>query len=106
MDNDRTTKQTKKGRGRPPLSSAEKSQRKIENQEKASVAHKKTGYAAQKKYRGLNPEKYKRYAIGLVIAPEYQGNLEQLLSTTGLSRTELFINAVEEKYGVDLSKKD
>ena len=62
------------------------------------------GYASQKRYR----EKHKGdvYEPKIRIKKEYKKNLETLLSATGLSITELFVSAVEEKYNIVLHKNN
>ena len=44
-------------RGRPPLSPEERELRRIERNKRSNEAHKKSGYAAQAKYRENNPDK-------------------------------------------------
>lgn len=87
---------------------------------------KATGYAAQKRYREKNPdvarsvarksmklhrEKVKGtenevYCARIPIKMKYKADLDNLVVEQGLTITELFLSAVEEKYGVVLHKKD
>ena len=98
------TIEVKNKKGRPPLSAEEKEARVIEQNKKSAAAHKESGYAAQQKYRETHPEKYDNYEPKIRIASEFRGTLSKLLSKTGLSITNLFIGAVEEKYNVKLRK--
>lgn len=68
-------------------------------------ATKEGGYAAQKRYRENHPEKVQEwrtriYEPKIRIKKEFRNVLEKLLNETGYSITELFVNAVEEKYDV------
>ena len=101
MDN-----QVKKKRGRPPLSADEKEARRAANIANAAAFHKRTGYAAQKKYKASHPEIYKgRYYEPKIRIPiDKKDSLAKLIEQTGLTITELFVGAAEEKYGVILHK--
>jgi len=83
--------------------------KKIEHNKKSNAYHKSTGYAAQKKYRAANPEKYRNngkiYGPKLYIPAENRSVVEKLLSETGLTISQLFLGDVEEKYGVVLQKQ-
>lgn len=75
------------------------------------------GYAAQKRYRENHPDRVREqkrkqnqknkgsiYEPKLRIPAENKPLLENLLTSTGLSITQLCLGAIEEKYGVKLSK--
>lgn len=97
----------KKKRGRPPLSPEEKEKRRIVRNKSAADRHKKNGYVAQKKYRNSHPEKYNQnYEPKIRIPLEKKDVLTKLIGQTGLTITQLFVGAVEEKYGVNLSGND
>ena len=79
--------------------------------------HKKSGYAAQKKYKKNNPEKVREwrrkqkerekgtiYEPKLRLAIEFKPVLEQLCQDTGKSINELCLSALEEKYDIVLRK--
>lgn len=102
-----------KMRGRPPLSPEEKERRRVEKNTTTAVYHKKTGYAAQKKYQQTHKEQYQVYKKkqrGSIYEPkiripmEYKNELSQLLKEEEMSLTQLFIFLVREKYGIDFSK--
>lgn len=104
---------TTKKRGRPPLSPEEKEQRRIAKNAATNAYHKKNGYASQEKYRQAHPEKYRAYRETarertyepkVRIPIELKVVLEELLKQTGLSISQLFIGAVEEKYNITLHK--
>lgn len=70
-------------------------------------------YNAHKKYAANNPEIYAksskkyastRYRIHLIMAKDFKETVENLASEAGLSISQLFVSAVEEKYGVILHK--
>lgn len=80
-------------------------------------ATKAGGYAAQKRYRENHPDRVREqkrkqnkknkgsiYEPKLRIPIENKPLLENLLSATGLSITQLCLDAIAEKYGVKLSK--
>lgn len=92
---------TKKRRGRPPLSDEERELRRIETNKKQAERLKRNGYAAQKKYRETHSYK-KNYEPKIKIPLEFRSNLDKLLSKTGMTITELFVGAVEEKYAITL----
>lgn len=97
-----------KRRGRPPHTPEEKSLRNEQRKKAANEWHKKTGYAAQKKYRETHPDKVAKqrkqnYEPKIRIPLEFRPNLDELLSKTGMTITELFVGAVEEKYAITLS---
>lgn len=105
---------TSKKRGRPPLAPEEKEQRRIAKNAATNAYHKRNGYASQEKYRQAHPEKYRAYretARGRTYEPkvripiEFKIDFEELLKQTGLSISQLFIGAVEEKYKVTLHKE-
>ncbi len=98
---------TSKKRGRPSLPPEERERRRVEHNKKANERHKNNGYAAQKKYKEAHPEKYKgiNYEPKVRISMEYKPVFEELLNRTGLSITQIFLGAVEEKYNVSLHKE-
>lgn len=63
-------------------------------------ATKAGGYAAQKKYRATHPNS--KYEPKVRIDKNFKPVLQALLDETGLSITDLFVNAVEEKYDIKL----
>lgn len=74
---------------------------------------KATGYAAQKKYRETHPNAERERSakrridsrtIAIRIKREYEPVLDEIVSSTGRTMTDIFISAVEEKYGVVLHK--
>lgn len=85
--------ETKK-RGRPPLSAEKKAE---------SIAKRK---AYKKEYRSNHPEVYKGrfYEPKIRIPISNKEKLQSLLFSTGLSISQIFIDAVREKYDIDLSK--
>ena len=93
-----------KKRGRPPrqpLTPEEIEERRIAQNRSAAERRRKNGYAAQKKYKSTHPEKYHlNYEPKVRIPLEFKTTIESLTKKTGLSITQLFISAVEEKYGV------
>ena len=96
----------KKGRGRPPLSPEEKELRRIEYNRRSNEHHKKTGYVAQKKYKGTHPEVYDFYQPKVNIDKQYVDVLKSLVEKNQMTISEFFVDAVEKVYGVALSKKD
>ena len=92
-------------RGRPPLPPEEREARRVAQNQKAMERHKKNGYAAQKRYRAAHPEKYNQnYEPKVRIPLEFKPTIESLTQKTGLSLSQLFIAAVEEKYNVVLHR--
>ena len=103
--------ETRKKRGRPPLTPEELEARRITNNKRSVEWHRSTGYAAQKRYKESHPdqrtrerarERAKTYEPKVRIPMEFKGIIESLTNDTGLSITRLFISAVEEKYNVVL----
>jgi hypothetical protein len=95
MDN-----QVKRKRGRPPLSPEEREARRIEHIKRSNEYHKKTGYAAQAKY------KKNHYDELTVLFPKKARHiLEEIITKEGKSISSLFLNAFEEKYNIKLSNK-
>jgi len=107
--------ENKRPKGRPPLSPEEREQRRIERNKRSNARHKETGYAASKKYNEANKDavldgarkrskkmRDKYSDLGILILREKRDALEQVLKETGLSITDLFIGAVEEKYSIVL----
>lgn len=104
----------KKKRGRPPLSPEERELRRIERNKRSSEAHKKSGYAADKRYRENNPDKIskknriyrnKNDSLTVTLSKEYRSVIDRLTNETGLSISDLFITAVEMQYDVKLKKR-
>lgn len=104
---------TKNGRGRPSLTPEELETRRIERNKRSVAWQKSTGYAAQKRYKESHPEqraleraryRAKTYEVKVRIPMELKATVESLTQNTGLSITQLFISAVEEKYGVVLHR--
>lgn len=94
-----------KKRGRTPLSPEEREIRRITENKRAMERHKRNGYAAQKKYRVTHPERYRQnYEPKIRIPLEFKPLVENLTKSTGLSITQLFVSAVEEKYQVILHR--
>lgn len=110
--------ETKKKRGRPPLTDAEREKRRIESNKRQAERLKRNGYAAQKKYHTMNDpakerewrkesrerQRGKVYEPKIRIQIDFKPTLMQLMTDTGLSLTALCLTALEEKYGVVLQK--
>ena len=104
-----------KKRGRPPLSDADRELRRIERNKKSNEAHKRSGYAARKKYEKNNPEKVRKIKIKssekysdihIYIPKEYKPILDEIIFDAKLSITDFFLSAIEEKYNIKLTKKN
>jgi hypothetical protein len=85
MDNNA---ETKRGRGRPPLPPEMKKPKRN--------YHKENGYAALKKFRENNLE------LRVLIPIASKPILDRIASEVNLSISALFLNAVEEKYDIQL----
>lgn len=99
------TDEPKKKRGRPPLSPEAKAENYEERKKYTNEWHKKTGYAAQKKYRESHPFVYserKYHEARVHISREKRDILKELAKREKITISELFIIAVEEKYKVNL----
>lgn len=105
----------KKKRGRPPLSPEEKEKRRVAKNAASTAHHKRTGWAAQYKYKKEHPEKCREYnkrARENVYEPKIRlplskkQDLQSILESENLSITQLFCLLVKEKYGIELLKKD
>lgn len=105
----------KKRRGRPPMSPEMKAERVARKNASTNAYHKKSGYAAQEKYRQAHPEKYRTYreaARGRTYEPKLRipidkkDELASLLQSEGVSLTQMFMALVMEKYGINLSSED
>lgn len=103
----------KKKRGRPPLTDEEKALRPKRKTKPAFNSTKAGGYATQRRYEENHREEIRErqrirrqriYEPKLRIPLENKETLLNLLSQTGLTMTQLFLGAVEEKYGVILQK--
>ena len=92
--------ETKKKGGRPPLSPEEREERRKAKNRRDNERKKAQGYTAQKKYR--ENRKGRVYEPKLTIPVSKKDALFQLMEQTGMTTTQLFVSAVEEKYGVDL----
>lgn len=90
----------KKKGGRPPLSPEERETRRKAKIKRDNERKKAQGYTAQKKYRENRKGKY--YEPKLNIPADKKEVLFRLMDQTGLTTTQLFVSAVEEKYGVIL----
>lgn len=71
-------------------------QTKEERWKKQNELHKLAGYPSQKKY------KKNMYECRFYIKPEYKEELQKIADEQGVALSRLFINAVEEKYGIKL----
>jgi hypothetical protein len=93
-----------KKRGRPALSEEEREARRIAHNQKTNERHKANGYASQKRCNAAYREAHRGeiYEPKLRIPSSKKGELQDLISKTGLTLTQLFVGAVEEKYGVIL----
>lgn len=89
--------------GRPPLSPEEREARRIAKNKRGNARQKERGYPARKSY--VERHKGEIYEPKLRIPSSNKQDLERLLSETGLTITQLFVGAVKEKYGVDLSQQ-
>lgn len=96
--------ETKKRGGRPPLSPEEREVRRKEKVKRDNERKKAQGYTAQKKYRETRKGRF--YEPKLNIPVSKKSVLFQLLEQSDLTTTQLFVKAVEEKYGVDLHTVD
>lgn len=96
----------KKKRGRPPLPPGIKAERVAQRNASINAYHKSTGWAAQKKYKASHRDvcRGRTYEPKLRIPMDKKDILVQLMAQTGLTITQLFVGAVEEKYGVNLHK--
>ncbi|MGN1121582.1 MAG: hypothetical protein ACI4RV_04375 [Eubacteriales bacterium] len=95
----------KANKKRVPLTPEEREARRIAQNKMSVERHKRSGYAAQKKYRAAHPEKYNQsYEAKVRVPLEFKPIIERLTKETGLSITQLFISAVEEKYQVALHR--
>lgn len=92
--------ETKNKGGRPPLSPEEREERRKAKNRRDNERKKAQGYTAQKKYR--ENRKGRVYEPKLTIPASKKDALFQLMEQTGMTTTQLFVTAVEEKYGVDL----
>lgn len=90
-----------KRRGRPPLPPEVKEARRIAKKKKDNEREKQRGYPAQAKYR--KGRRGTVYEFRVSIPLEQKSELDRLIDATGLSKTELFCFAINEKFGVDLS---
>lgn len=96
----------KANKKRVPLTPEELEARRIARNRSSAKSHKRSGYAAQKKYRATHKEEKRRpfYAILLRVPAESKPVFERLSKDTGLTITELVICAIEEKYSIDLRR--
>lgn len=74
------------------------------------TATKEGGYLAQKRYREAHPDRVVaqrklNYAVTLRFPASNKEVLDGLIALTGLTAPQLFLRAVEEKYGVVLQKQ-
>lgn len=94
--------EAKKKIGRPPLSPQEREARRIAKNRYGNERQKQRGYPARKRY--VEKHRGEIYEPKLRIPAYNKPLLEKLLADTGLTITQLFLDALETKYGVDLSK--
>lgn len=92
----------KKKGGRPPLSPEEREARRRAKIKRDNERQKERGYPAHKNY--IERHKGEIYEARVRMPSSNKSTLEQLLSATGLTVTQLFVDAVKEKYGIDLSE--
>lgn len=92
--------ETKNKGGRPPLSPEEREARRRAKIQRDNERQKERGYPAHKNY--IERHKGEIYEARVRIPSSNKPVLEQLLSETGLTVTQFFVNAVKEKYGIDL----
>lgn len=88
--------------GRPRLSPEEREYRRKIKNKRDNERKKAQGYTAQKRYRENRKGKY--YEPKLNIPADKKEVLFRLMEQTGLTTTQLFVGAVEEKYGVILHR--
>ena len=94
--------EVKRGRGRPPLSPEKKAEAQARRSAAQNTHHKSTGWAAQKKYRGQH--KGERYEAKVTMPAVNRDAFTKLLEHTGLTISDLVLEAVYEKYGIDFRK--
>lgn len=92
--------ETKNKGGRPPLSPEEREARRKAKNKRDNERKRIQGYTAQKKYRDARKGRY--YEPKLNIPANKKEILFKLMEQTNLTTTQLFVGAVEEKYGVVL----
>lgn len=93
----------KANKKRVPLTPEELEARRIARNRSSAESHKRSGYAAQKKYRTTHADRRKpSYDIKIRTPLESKAIIDGLVSQTGLTITELFVSAFDEKYHVDL----
>lgn len=85
---------------RVTLSPEEKEARKRAKYKRDNERKKERGYPDQKKYRMTHPSQ--NYEPKIRIPLSKKADLQTLINLTGLTITQLFVGAVEEKYGVIL----
>lgn len=98
-ENSKPDSEKPKKRGRPPLPPEERERRRIERNKLSNEIHKKTGYAAQKKYKKNNYD-----VLSILLPKESRHLLDEIVYRENTTISSLFLNAVEEKYSVKLSK--
>lgn len=100
-----------KKRGRPPLPEDVRKARSIERQQKYYASHKAQKRKRDEKYRANHPDlqaqKYakkiaKYYSPKINIPRESKPAFDFLLASTGKTISELVLDALEEKYSVNL----
>lgn len=92
----------KKKRGRPPLSPEKKADAQARRSAAQNAHHKSTGWAAQKKYRSQHSGE--RYEAKVTMPAVNRDAFSNLLEQTGLTISDLVLEAVYEKYGIDFRK--
>lgn len=103
------TDESKKKRGRPPLTPEQKAMRQKKVSKPGISSTKMGGYASQRRYKENHPDKVKEwqrryYEPKVRVLQEYRADLERLCRETQLTLSQLFVGAVEEKYCVVLQK--
>lgn len=100
-----------KKRGRPSLTEEERKARRTESYRRQNEKRKQSGWATEKAYLAKHPElraqkyavqKNKYHTITVRIPRESKPAFDSLLASTGKTISELFLEAVEEKYNVTL----
>lgn len=89
-----------KRRGRPPLPPEERAERLKQRRKEENERRKAAGYISQKKYRETRKGTY--YEFKISINNDKKVLLDQLVAETGLSKPQLFLRALKDKYGIDL----
>ena len=81
------------------MSPEERELRRKERNRRSNEAHKRSGYAAQAKYKKNNYDE-----LSVLLPKESRRLLDEIVYKENTTISSLFLNAVEEKYGIKLSK--